>query len=97
MKIIQAIQENGVFKPSEPLPEGILTRFNGVEYVVYEEGDTLPAAPEVDTVRQAALLEIARLESQITPRRLREAVLSTEGKDWLDAQDILITTERNKL
>jgi len=46
MKIIPAItDENNVIVPSEELPKGILTQFNGTEYVVYEEGDTLPEQP----------------------------------------------------
>jgi hypothetical protein len=46
MKIIAAItDENNVIIPSEELPKGILTHFNGTEYVVYEEGDILPEQP----------------------------------------------------
>lgn len=45
MKIIAAKLENGVFVPKEELPKGILTVFNGENYIVYEEGDTLPEQP----------------------------------------------------
>lgn len=46
MKIIPAIHdENNVIIPSEELPKGILTQFDGENYVVYEEGDTLPKQP----------------------------------------------------
>ena len=57
------------------------------EKVVYEAG----------TVKREALAEIARLESEITPRRTREALISAGGRDWLKDQDALITIERNKL
>lgn len=42
MKTIAAKLENGVYTPSEELPQGVLTVFNGENYVVYEEGDILP-------------------------------------------------------
>ena len=41
-----------------------------------------------------ALAEIQRLEGQVTNRRLREAHADST---WLDAQEALIATERNKL
>ena len=45
MKIIAAKLENGAYIPSEELPKGILTVFNGENYTVYEFGDTLPEQP----------------------------------------------------
>jgi uncharacterized caspase-like protein len=42
MKIIPATIENGVVIPSEELPSGILTQFNGENYIIYEDGDILP-------------------------------------------------------
>jgi len=39
---------------------------------------------------------IERLERQITPRRMREAVLGTDG-GWLANQEALIAAERGKL
>jgi uncharacterized protein YlzI (FlbEa/FlbD family) len=50
MKIIAAKIENGVFTPSEELPQGVLTVFNGESYVVYEDGDTLPEQPVYEVV-----------------------------------------------
>lgn len=51
MKIIPALtDENGVIIPSEELPKGILTQFNGAEYIVYEEGDALPEQPVYEIV-----------------------------------------------
>jgi hypothetical protein len=43
MKIIAAIKDkNDVFIPSAELPKGILTKFDGANYTIYEEGDELP-------------------------------------------------------
>jgi len=48
-------------------------------------------------VQLDALAEITRLENLETPRRLAEAVLTVEGKTWLEANRALIAIERNKL
>ena len=50
-------------------------------------------APVVESINPA-LLEIQRLEGQVTNRRLREAYADPT---WLDAQEALIATERNKV
>ena len=44
-----------------------------------------------------AIKEIARLESTITPRRLRDALASDAGKKWVAAVEAKIATERGKL
>jgi hypothetical protein len=41
--------------------------------------------------------DIQVLEGQITQRRLREAVLSQEGKDWLEAKEAQIAALREQL
>ena len=41
--------------------------------------------------------EIDRLESTITPRRLRDALASDAGKSWVAAVEAKIATERGKL
>ena len=41
--------------------------------------------------------EIARLESTITPRRLRDALANDAGKKWVADVEALIATERGKL
>ena len=46
------------------------------------------------TAKRNALAEIIKLESQITIRRLREAY---KDSTWLDAQEALIKTQRDKL
>lgn len=40
---------------------------------------------------------IAELETSITPRRMREAVLTEEGKTWLASVESAIALERAKL
>ena len=48
-------------------------------------------------IKADALIKIATLEREITPRRLREAVISEDGKAWLEAKDAEIAIERAKL
>lgn len=43
------------------------------------------------------LFEISNLEAQQTPRRIREAALSTEGYNWLENLDSQIVALRNEL
>jgi hypothetical protein len=73
---------------------------NGVHYLLSDD-DTAEiaareAAWEAGAVVRAVLAEITRLESQITPRRMREALLGADG-GWLEAQEALIAIERAKL
>lgn len=56
----------------------------------------LQAECERLTAQQVIFEEIARLESEVTPRRMREAVLGTDG-GWLANQEALIAAERSKL
>jgi len=55
------------------------------------------AAYEAEKPRVAVLTEIQRLEALETPRRLAEAMLTQEGKDWLQASRDQIAAERAKL
>ena len=63
----------------------------------------LPTAEETAAIeaerkaRQDTLNEITRLEATITPRRLRDAMLTQEGKDWLADVETLINNQRSKL
>jgi hypothetical protein len=70
-----------------------------IQFTAEEEAaqDAKVAAYEADRPRRLALQEIARLESLETPRRLAEAVLTVEGKTWLEANRALIAVERAKL
>ena len=73
---------------------------NGEEIALTSEDIMLLQAEqsvwEDGTIKRTALAEIARLEAEITPRRIREALL---GKDngWLSTQENKIITERAKL
>jgi len=51
-----------------------------------------PAVAPTDKLRQ----EISTLESAITPRRLRESILGTDG-GWLSEQESKIVELRNQL
>lgn len=53
-------------------------------------GEPAPFIPYVPT----ALDEIRNLEALITPRRLREAVLTPEGKAWLEGIEAQIAALR---
>ena len=41
--------------------------------------------------------KIEQLEIAITPRRVRDSILTVDGKTWLDDQEKLIAVERAKL
>ena len=41
--------------------------------------------------------EIKKLELEVTPRRVRDAVLTDDGKTWLEAKEAEIAVERAKL
>ena len=73
-------------------------------------GVQIPFTPEEETARDVkdkqwadnaitrnAIAEIQRLESTITPRRLRDALASDAGKSWVAAVEAKIATERGKL
>ena len=61
------------------------------------EHEAALSAHEAKEPHREALTAIQSLESEITPRRIREAVLTAEGKAWLDAQEKAIELQRNKL
>ncbi len=54
------------------------------------------AARDIEAPRRNAKSKIARLEGEVTLRRLREAIIGVDG-GWLAAQDNLIARERAKL
>lgn len=47
--------------------------------------------------REAVLQQIRDLEAQQTPRRIREAAMSDDGRAWLEILDTQITTLRQQL
>lgn len=68
--------------------------FTAEEEAAFDARQTETEAQEPTNI---VLREILRLEKQITNRRLREAVLTQAGADWLAAQEALIAAERAKL
>ena len=60
--------------------------------VTFDEEGALANA----TAKQA-LTKIKQLEASLTPRRLRDALASDEGKTWVADVEKLIATERAKL
>ena len=80
---MNTVLENGV---ARPMTQSEIT-----------ERDERDAAWAAGQVARDALAEITRLESLETPRRLAEAVLTVEGKTWLEANRALIAIERAKL
>ena len=54
-------------------------------------------AGKAEQIANAPYREIARLESTITPRRLRDALANDAGKKWVADVEALIATERGKL
>jgi len=61
-----------------------------LEYQIIDAADAPDLTP--DSVKVAA--QIAALEYEITPRRLREAVLTAEGKTWLTNKEAEIEALR---
>ena len=58
----------------------------------YEDGKVVKYSEPDLTPQQ----KINQLENEITPRRIREAILGTDG-DWLKNKEAEIATERAKL
>ena len=54
-------------------------------------------AGKAQALADAPYREIEKLESSITPRRLRDALASDAGKSWVAAVEAKIATERGKL
>ncbi len=73
---------------------------NGEPFTIKELGplpegwSTKPSEP---TEREKILAQILELESQQTPRRLREAALTGEGRVWLQNLDAQIAAKRAEL
>ena len=75
--------------------DGVSTNFTEAEETAR---DAEEAAFETAKPHKAAKGEINRLETQMTPRRLREHMAGTETPvNWWSDQTALINAERNKL
>jgi len=92
MKVI--FTANKVITPSKEFigkEHELAAKLDIQEYQIIDVGD-VPVIPNDEDIQ-----EIARLESLITPRRLREAVLTESGAAWLVNIEAQISVERNKL
>ena len=47
--------------------------------------------------KRAAMAKLLSLEDEITPRRIRDSVLTADGKTWLENKEKEIGVERAKL
>ena len=74
--------------------DGNRIQFTAEEETAREAEEKLWADGEV---ARNAIAEIQRLESTITPRRLRDALANDAGKSWVAAVEAKIATERGKL
>lgn len=74
--------------------EAVFSEFDEVTEAMLAE-----AFPQYVTIkrREETLQEIALLEAQQTPRRIREASLNEEGRLWLENLNIRINTLRKSL
>ena len=62
----------------------------------HDERDVAQAAFDATLPQRTALAEIHRLESSVTPRRIRE-MTTDAGKQWVNNVEELIAIERGKL
>ena len=76
---------------------------NGPFISRWDSSETKPTDAEIAGVDDSqpiwiiVQLEIHRLESTVTPRRIRDALASDAGKKWVDDVEKLIAIERAKL
>lgn len=73
----------------------------GIRFLLTEKEEQIHleriVAGNADAMLRRDRTEIEYLERQVTPRRLRDAIISDEGKAWLATQEALIDIERKKL
>jgi hypothetical protein len=70
---------------------------SGLIIVPDDIGHPIAIDPPELSKSEAVRLEISKLEKQITARRLREAVLTTDGADWLSEMDAKIVALRQQV
>ena len=97
--------------PSKPDADAHVAKYGGfvvetpasgsMSYWVVDEGAKTithdSASQTADETRISILRNIEELEITVTPRRLRDALASDEGKTWVDDVEKLIAVERGKL
>ncbi len=67
------------------------------EVVVDGDSVTVTKKAVAKSAAEMAQEKIFELETAVTPRRMRDSVLTADGKTWLDDQEKLIAVERAKL
>ena len=72
--------------------------------VVFADGKTtVPSDEDLQTeinrleARRVIMDKIVAFEAEVTPRRIRDSVLTADGKTWLTNKEAEIATERDKL
>ena len=72
--------------------------------VVFADGKTtVPSDEDLQTeinrleARRVIMDKIVAFEAEVTPRRIRDSVLTADGKTWLTNKEAEIATERGKL
>ena len=80
--------------PRHHMINNVMVPFTAQEELDWDarEAQVLANKPKRD-----ASAEISRLESTVTPRRLREALAGQPGKDWIASVESAIAIERAKL
>ena len=102
MKTVQDMDGNIIeVMDSTPCHAGIdgslPTLYTKEEFIVIStQQDIDKAAQDIKAPRRNVIAEIARLEGQVTQRRIREAIAGTDS-GWLVAQEALLAIERAKL
>lgn len=97
-----AIIQNGVVanivESDGPLPglEMVEAGISHIGHLFYGESFSVPT-PTLAQLNAPTLSAITALESTVTPRRIREAVTTTEGKTWMASIDTQIADLRTKL
>jgi hypothetical protein len=71
--------------------------FQSVEVIEATEDEFRALVEAKKTPNQKTLESVAKIESTITPRRLREAVTTQAGHEWIAAQDAAIAALREQL
>ena len=82
------------YKLDQSIPPHKITYWDDANPDKQPTGAELQTAWSKAKVKMDATVEIERLESQVTQRRLREA---HKDSGWLDAQEALIAIEREKI
>lgn len=90
------IPEDAV-KITKALYKKLLKEESEGKQISFKNGKVTTIAPPSLSESEQALIDIRRLESEITPRRIREAILNEAGKSWLQAKEAEINEYRSKI